>query len=177
MCIRDRFNRLHNTLRISQKDARWFQILHMLFTKLGSRSWTYQEGKRDVWVIETTCRLDQSASLSSDLECAAFARGFFDAEGGVPIDSRDRFYIQFVQKDYADLARLRRVLTQLDLECGRLHNPSVRADPDYWRFYVLANSHRSFLRRVGSWHPRKRSILDARVGTGVSQGTRRGRTT
>ncbi len=62
------FDRLHNTLRISQKDARWFQIPHVLFTKLGSRSWTYQEGKRDVWVIETTCRLDQSASRRSKAE-------------------------------------------------------------------------------------------------------------
>jgi hypothetical protein len=161
------FNRLHNTLRISQRDARWLQILQVLFAGLGSRSWTYQEGKRDVWVIETTCRLDQSAIPSGDLECAAFARGYFDAEGGVPRDPRDRFYVQFGQKDYGDLARLRGVLTQMGLECGRLHNPSVRADPDYWRFYVLSNSHAAFLSRVGSWHPRKRSILDARMRTGV----------
>jgi hypothetical protein len=126
------FNRLHNTLRISQRDARWLQILQVLFARLGSRSWTYQEGKRNVWVIETTCRLDQSAIPSGDLECAAFARGYFDAEGGVPRDPRDRFYVQFGQKDYGDLARLRGVLAQMGLECGRLHNPSARADPDYW---------------------------------------------
>jgi hypothetical protein len=77
------FNRLHNTLRISQTDTRWLQILQVLFAKLGSRSWIYQEGERNVWVIETTCRLDQLAGPSSDLECAAFARGYFDAEGGV----------------------------------------------------------------------------------------------
>lgn len=163
------FNRLHKTLRISQKDKRWFLILQVLFAKLGSRSWTYQEGKRDVWVIETTCRLDQSVSFSSDLECAAFARGYFDAEGGVPRDPGDRFYVQLGQKDYVDLARLKSVLTHLGLECGRLHNPSARADPTYWRFCVLSNSHQAFLRRVSSWHPRKRVILDARMEMGGQQ--------
>ena len=161
------FNRLHKTLRISQADARWLQILQVLFAKLGSRSWTYREGKRDVWVIETTCRLDQSSSPSSDLERASFARGYFDAEGGIPRNQRDRFYVQFGQKDRVDLEKLRNILVQLGLDCGSLHNPSARIDPDYWRFSVLTRSHRTFLTRISSWHPRKRRILKARMEAGV----------
>lgn len=158
------FNRLHGTLRISQADPRWLDVLRKLLSKLGSRSWVYREGKRDVWVIESTCRLDQSNDPANDLERTAFARGYFDAEGGSPRNLSDRFYLQFTQKDRADLVRLRSVLLRLGIECGKVHNPSERVDPNYWRFYVLTNSHQKFLSRVGSWHPRKRLILQARRG-------------
>jgi hypothetical protein len=33
------FNRLHATLRISQADPRWLEVLKLLLRKLGSRSW------------------------------------------------------------------------------------------------------------------------------------------
>lgn len=89
----------------------------------------------------------------------AFARGYFDAEGGVPVQQSSRFYIQLVQKDHSDLDRLRRILEQAGICCGRLHNPSRRSDPDYWRFYILAASHQDFIRVIGSWHPRKRQLL------------------
>ncbi len=96
-------------------------------------------------------------------EAAAFVRGYFDAEGGMPRHAEDRFYIQFVQKDRADLARTQTFLESFGIRCGRIHNPSVRVAPEYWRFYVLSVSHVDFVRVVGSWHPRKRALLEARL--------------
>lgn len=159
------FNRIHNTVRISQSDRSWLTELEMLFSKLGSRSWIYREGTRNVWVIESTCRLEKGPTACSDREKAAFARGYFDAEGGIPRDPRARFYIQFVQKDRSDLEAVRRCLADLDIRCGRIHNPSVRVDPEYWRFYVLGASHEDYIRRVASWHPRKRLLLETRLET------------
>jgi len=159
------FNRTPRTVRISQRDRRWLLVLQKLFLKLGSRSWIYREGTREVWVIESMCRLEQDRIVSSDREAAAFARGYFDAEGGVPRKREDRFYIQLVQKDRDDLEEVWRYLDRLGIRCGRIHNPSWRVDPNYWRFYVLSCSHEDFIRRVGSWHPRKRPLLEARLET------------
>jgi len=156
------FSRMHGTIRISQGDRRWLFVLRELFSMLGSRSWIYREGRRDVWVIESSCRLG-SESFRRTSERIAFVRGYFDAEGGIPRDPRSRFYIQLVQRDHADLGRVRTFLEELGVECGRVHNPSVQVDPEYWRFYVLAESHEDFIRRVGSWHPRKRLLLDLRL--------------
>jgi hypothetical protein len=100
--------------------------------------------------------------VSSD-DRLAYARGYFDAEGGIPRSPRSRFYVQFVQKDRTDLDELRLILERQGIACGRLHNPSSSVDPDLWRFYVLARSHEDFIERVGSWHPRKRCLLEARM--------------
>ena len=139
------FNRLHRTLRICQADVRWLMVLKRLLARLGKRSWLYREGTRNVWVIETTWR-PESETVRTRSEAAAFVRGYFDAEGGVPADVRDRFYVQFVQKNPADLVRTRDLLGVLGVQCGRIHNPSVQRDPAYWRFYVLTASHRQFIR-------------------------------
>lgn len=154
------FNRLHRTLRICQAELR---VLQRLLGRLGKRSWMYREGTRNVWVIETTWRPDSSESTRTRGEAAAFVRGYFDAEGGVPADARVRFYVQFVQKNHLDLVRTRDLLGLLGVQCGRIHNPSTRQDPGYWRFYVLAASHRQFIQTIGSWHPRKRILLDERA--------------
>jgi hypothetical protein len=73
-----------------------------------------------------------------------------------------RFYVQFVQKNRTDLERLKSVLENLGRQCGALHTPSVRVDPDYFRVYVAAGSQMAFIRTVGSWHPRKRALLEIR---------------
>ncbi len=152
------FNRLHKTIRIAQADIRWLKVLQAVIRRIGSRSWIYREGNRRVWIVESTCRpgaLDQATAR----DAAAFVRGYFDAEGGMPRETHARFYIQITQKDRHDLGRVRDVLERLGVRCGRLHNPSVRADPDYWRFYVRTASHRAFADRIGSWHPQKRRLL------------------
>lgn len=153
-------NRQHHTLRIAQHEVSWLQSLRDLFAKLGKRSWIYQEGRRDVFVIESTWRGSTSVDFGWEVEeKLAFARGYFDAEGGIPARSSARMYIQLVQKNRDDLESLRRLYVDLGVRCGRLHNPSVAVDPDYWRFYVSTGSHRVFGQTIGSWHPRKRELL------------------
>jgi integrase len=79
------FNRLHGTTRISQASTVWLEVLQASFARLGSRSWIYREGKRNVWVVETTCRLSPPTLLLTTAEKAAFVRGYFDAEDGYDI--------------------------------------------------------------------------------------------
>ena len=154
------FSSRHRTLRIAQKGTEWLEVVKITLERLGARSWCYREGKRDVWTLET-CWWEPCVP-ETPKETASFARGYFDAEGGVPRDPSARFYIQFVQKDFEDLSFVRGCLETLSIACGRLHNPSVRVDPDYWRFFVRAQSHLTFCSSVQSWHPRKRSLLDER---------------
>lgn len=156
------FSRLHNTLRISQKGAEWLEVLKAALEKLGARSWMYQETGRQVWTLET--RWWDPGAPRSPSELVAFTRGYFDAEGGVPRCLDARFYIQLVQKDFDDLYAVRTGLVDLGVECGKMHNPSVRVDPEYWRFFVRARSHADFCRTVSSWHPRKRHLLDGHLG-------------
>lgn len=155
------FNQMHKTTRFAQRDVRWLEVLHTLLDRLGHRSWTYREGQRSVHILET-CWTAGSQELRSPREKAAYIRGYFDAEGGVPRDPKARFYIQFVQKDRRDLDEARQLCLSLGLACGRLHNPSANVDPHYWRFYVVSRSYSCFGEIVGSWHPGKRGILDSR---------------
>lgn len=155
------FNRTHKTIRIFQKDKTWLEVLQRLIAKLGKRSWIYREGNRNVWVIESTCQLRPIDEPPGD--SIAFVRGYFDAEGGLPRRLDSRLYIQFVQKDYADLSQVRQMLLALGIKCGAMHNPSKWIDPDYWRFYVAASSQKAYIELIRSWHPRKRGLLDSRV--------------
>jgi LAGLIDADG-like domain len=156
-------SRAHRTVRFGQSDRRWLEVIRDLLGHLGQRSWLYREGQnRDFWVVETSDRWldDPDPRLENPL---AYARGYFDAEGGVPHGPESRFYVQYVQSDHDDLAEVREMLVSAGIECGKLHNPSRRVDPHMWRFYVLARSHRRFIEAVGSWHPRKRSLLADRL--------------
>jgi hypothetical protein len=161
-------SRLHRTVRFGQSDVRWLEVLRILIERLGGRSWSYKEGRsRRFWILETSVDvLAERSALSSSEERLAYARGYFDAEGGTPRDPSARFYLQFVQKDHGDISELRDVLEAEGIRCGQIHNPSRLRDPDLWRFYVVAASHGSFAAKVNSWHPRKRSLLDARFGVG-----------
>ena len=155
---------LHNTHRISQKGTGWLSRLKDAFAEMGHKSWMYQEGKlREVYVLETTAKfLDVNFDpdlLESDAERIAYVRGYFDAEGGLPQSPDARFYIQFTQKDRAELEKVKRILERLGIECGELHNPNVEVDPNYWRFYVRAKSHKAFAEKIGSWHPRKEGLF------------------
>lgn len=153
----------HRTLRITQGTREWLDVLQVLVDRLGKTSWIYREGRsRRVWAIETTCVVDPMPRLAARDELVAFVRGYFDAEGGIPRSPRARFYVQLCQKDRDDLLHLKALMTRLGIDTGSLHNPSRRIDPSYWRFYVRAHHLGLFASAVGSWHPIKRSILDAR---------------
>lgn len=154
-------SRLHKTIRIAQADQRWLDVLTVCFASLGRRSWIYREGRRGVWVIESTYRL-MPLRCGTPAETAAFVRGFFDAEGGIPRSRHARFYIQLAQKNRQRLNEVRKYVHSLEIQAGRLHNPSVSVDPEYWRFYVRSCSWRRFAAVVSSWHPAKRHNFDER---------------
>lgn len=154
--------------RFSQSGTSWLAVLQNLLADLGYRSWIYHEGKtRKVYVLETLApflgfRFDPDYLISRE-EQIAYVRGFFDAEGGIPIKQENRFYIQLVQKDRIKLEKIRRILMNAGIAVGIVHNPSVRVDPDYWRMFIRTASHREFAVLIGSWHPRKRIIFRQRM--------------
>jgi hypothetical protein len=121
----------------------------------------------EFWVLETSAAfLDKAydpSLLQAENGAFAYGRGYFDADGGMPRDIGARLYFQFAQRDRLDLERLRLLLTRVQIECGAIHNPSPRVAPDYWRFYVRARCHESFMTRVHSRHPDKRPAMQARL--------------
>jgi len=145
--------------RFTQKYVEWLNLLQKLFQETGYKSWIYREGNRDVHTLETLASfLDFSfdpLTLDTDAEKSAYIRGFFDAEGGVPRNPEADFYIQLVQKDRAKIEKLVNMLGTLGISTGKIHNPSERVDPNYWRIYVSWRSHKDFALKVGSWHPLK----------------------
>lgn len=162
------YNALHQTHRYSQKGTDWLELLSRLLEELGHRSWLYREGRnREVYVLETAASfLDVNYDpdlLGSEVEAASYVRGYFDAEGGMPRSSSVRFYLQLSQKNRAELAKVKAILERLEIACGKIHNPSHSVDPDYWRFYVRTKSHQMFARVIGSWHPRKRPLLQSTI--------------
>jgi intein/homing endonuclease len=118
-------------------------------------------------VIETTASFldidfDASPLVGADAGLA-YVRGFFDAEGGMPHDSSARLYFQLCQKNYQRLDTVKAILSSWGILSGRIHNPSWRADPNYWRLYVASQSHQRFMWLVGSWHPSKRQLIQTRM--------------
>jgi hypothetical protein len=161
-------SRLHATHRFAQKGAEWLGRLATILTALGHRSWIYREGRnRTVFSLETSATfLDVTFDpdrLSSQPEQVAYVRGYFDAEGGVPRSPTHRFYVQLTQKNRVELGKVKAILEGLGVTCGKMHNPSVRIDPHYWRFFVRTRSHVAFASRIGSWHPIKERILQRKL--------------
>jgi len=154
--------------RISQKGTEWLKILKRLFSQLGYNAWIYKEGSdRKVYVLETLADfLDFNFNplrLKKNEEKTGYIRGFFDAEGGIPRNEKARFYIQLTQNDKGKLEKLKILLNDLRIKTGKIHNPSRSVDPDYWRMYVLVNSQKRFIQKIGSWHPRKIRTLRKRM--------------
>ena len=167
-CLHDGTFSSNKRFRISQKRREWLEILKILFKKAGYNAWIYKEGKkRKVYVLETLANfLDFEVSpqkFKTLEEQIAYIRGFFDAEGGIPRRMKDRFYIQLTQKNRRKLKEIKEILEKIEIHTGKIHNPSKKVDPDYWRMYVSARSHMRFIKIVGSWHPRKIIILRKRV--------------
>ncbi len=147
-------------MRISQKEESYVLFLRNLIVSMGARAWTYREGHdRNVFVVEFSRSFLDRARLVTRDDRIDYVRGYFDAEGGVPSRPQAEPYLYFAQKDKEDLLHLRGILVSLRIRCGRMHNPSIGADPDYWRFYVRRQSHRAFCELIGSWHPRKALAL------------------
>lgn len=154
--------------RFSQKGTEWLKFLQTLFKKLGYNSWLYKEGsQRSVYVLETLASFLDFAfnplELKNKSEQESYIRGYFDAEGGIPRETQARFYIQLTQSDKEKLRKIKKVLIDLGINTGKIHNPSKAIDPDYWRIYVLRDSQERFVKVIGSWHPRKIATLRKRI--------------
>jgi len=154
-------------IRFGQKYPGWLDTLKDLLMSVGANSWTYKEGKsREYYILETVCKdlhfSFNPVALKTKGEKVAYIRGFFDAEGGIP-RTRDEFYIQLVQKDLRKMETIKKILGDLGIESGKIHNPSKQVDPDYWRLFVSRKSHKQFAKIIGSWHPIKANIFSQRM--------------
>lgn len=154
-------------IRFVQAYEEWLKMLQKMLKQIGYNSWIYREGKyRNLYTLETLCKdLDfrfNPQKLQGEREKRMYLRGFFDAEGGVP-RNQGKFYIQLVQKDFVKIESIKNLLVDLGIQSGKIHNPSKRIDPDYWRIFVATKHHRLFAKKVGSWHPIKGKILAQRI--------------
>ena len=152
------------TYRISTKSYEFSQILKNGILELGVRAWVYKEGKdRNLWIVEFSKILLRDFKIISLEENVDFIRGFFDAEGGISKSPNVRFYLYFCQKSRKVLVKIKKNLNELGIKSGVIHNPSVKVDPDYWRFYIKAISYKDFAYKIGSNHPDKVEILRKKI--------------
>ena len=131
---------------------------------LGNSSWNYKEGKnRDLWITEFSKSLLKNVKIVSRQNKIDYIRGYFDAEGGISKHSSVRFYIYFCQKDKEDLLKVKEYLEEVGISCGKMHNPSIKVDPNYWRFFVRAKSYSKFAKTISSNHPEKVTFLKMKI--------------
>jgi hypothetical protein len=57
------------------------------------------------------------------------------------------------------LEKVKQILEENNIACGKTHNPSKLVDPNYWRFYIRKQSYLDFAKMVGSSHPEKYRYL------------------
>ncbi len=131
---------------------------------LGVGAWSYKEGKtRNLWIVEFSKSLLNDTSVSSKRDKIDYLRGYFDAEGGIAKNSSIRYYLYFCQKNKTELEEAKKYLEELGINCGKVHNPSVRMDPNYWRFFVGVKSYNKFAKTIGSLHPEKVCYLRMKI--------------
>ncbi|HEV2339833.1 MAG TPA: LAGLIDADG family homing endonuclease [Patescibacteria group bacterium] len=152
------------TYRIVQKDQAYIEFLAKGIQSLGRNAWIYKEGKtRQLYVVEFSRSFLKDYSINNLDEKIDYIRGYFDAEGGISRVSSVRYYIYFAQKNLKDLEQVRQFLTEFNIQCGKMHNPSRKADPDYWRFFIRKQSYEKFAQIIGSWHPIKSQFLRMKI--------------
>lgn len=152
--------RSDHRFRIAQKGTGWLKTIQRLVGSVGYKSWIYQEGKtRDVYVLESVAPIFRESfdpyRLRTSEEKKAYIRGFFDAEEGIPRSLASKRYVQLAQKDRRKIMLLKEMLAELGIATGKIHNPSKRVDPHYWRLFVSRRSIPDFVSQIGSWHLRK----------------------
>lgn len=152
------------TYRIATKSKVFADFLVREIKRLGMSAWNYKEGKnRDLWIVEFSKSLLKNAKISSRQDKIDYVRGYFDAEGGIAKNPKVRFYLFFGQKNKNDLLEVKKYLEELGISCGKMHNPSKRVDPDYWRFFIRARSYEKFAKIISSSHPDKFTILRMKI--------------
>jgi intein-encoded DNA endonuclease-like protein len=152
------------TYRIATKSHDFADIIKRGIKILGRSAWIYKEGKkRNLWIVEFSKSLLKDAEIKSRQNKIDFIRGFFDAEGGIAKEPKVRFYLYFCQKDRKVLTKIKKYLSEFGIESGVIHNPSKKVDPDYWRFFISAESYKDFARIISSNHPDKFAILRMKI--------------
>ena len=152
------------TFRVSQKSSEFVEMVANGIRSLGGNAWTYKEGStRKVYIVEFSKSFLKGFEILSEKDKQDYIRGYFDTDGGVAKSTKVRFYIYFCQKDYEDLDQVRDYLEGMKISCGIIHNPSVKIDPNYWRFFVKAKSYVDFVQKIGSWHPEKAKYLGMKI--------------
>ena len=152
------------TYRIATKSKDFSDFLVKGIKNLGMSAWNYKEGKnRDLWITEFSKSLLKNVKIVSRQNKIDYIRGYFDAEGGISKHSSVRFYIYFCQKDKDDLSEVKRYLEEIGISCGKMHNPSYKVDPNYWRFFVRARSYSKFAKIISSNHPDKITFLRMKI--------------
>lgn len=152
------------TFRIAQKNEVFLRFIQEQMKLLNTKAWIYKEGKmRNVWILEFSKKFLIGTEIKSKRERIEYLRGYFDAEGGIAKSSKVRFYLYYCQKSLSDMVELKSYLEELDIDCGVIHNPSKMRDPDFWRFYVRANSYVKFAKTIGSLHPDKWPLLRMKI--------------
>lgn len=152
------------TYRISQKSKKYVELIAQGIKKMGGNAWIYQEGKtRQLFIVEFSKSFLKEAQVSSKEEKIDYIRGYFDTDGGIAKRNSVRYYIYFCQKDRQDLSEAKEMLNELQITSGIIHNPSKNVDPDYWRFYISANSYHRFAQVIGSLHPEKKAFVRMKI--------------
>lgn len=152
------------TYRIATKSKDFSDFLVKGIKNLGMSAWNYKEGKnRDLWITEFSKSLLKNVKIVSMTNKIDYVRGYFDAEGGISKHSSVRFYIYFCQKDRRDLSKVKEYLEEIGISCGKTHNPSIKVDPNYWRFFVRAKSYSKFAKIISSSHPEKITFLKMKI--------------
>lgn len=147
------------TYRLSQKEKKYVEFIADMLEEMDHKAWVYEEGEmRDLYVVEFAKAVLDGENVKTLDEKIDYIRGYFDTEGSIPKKGKTRFYIYFAQKDKKDLKQVKKYLEEIGVHCGKIHNPTKK-DRSYWRFYVSSQSHRDFVKKVGSWHPRKCQLL------------------
>jgi len=88
------------TIRICQREEAYVKFLRDMIFGMGGQAWTYREGKtRHLYVVEFSRSFLEEQRIESRQEKIDYARGYFDAEGGIPATPLADPYLYFAQKD------------------------------------------------------------------------------
>lgn len=148
------------TFRIATKSFEFAKIIQEGIFNLNSKAWIYKEGKlRNLWIIEFSKSLLTKTQIKTSQNKLDYIRGYFDAEGGIAKNTSVRFYLYFCQKNKSDILRVKNYLEEFGISCGKVHNPSKKIDPNYWRFFISSKSYKDFAIKIGSSFPDKQKLL------------------
>jgi len=156
---------IRNTYRISSKCKEYCVLISEgIKINFDYSAWVYREGNnRKVWIVEFSQSLLKNAQVKTIQDKIDYISGYFDTDGGIAKSKSVRFYVYFAQKDYKDLSELKKFLTEINIKCGKLHNPSKNADPKYWRFFISSESYSDFVKIINSRHPNKKKYLRMKI--------------